>query len=186
VVQPEELRCADATFEALLGDDREPALFPLLWHPLSTCQGLKLHCNDIALGSHPVDDATDYERDLAMWNFVDISEQWLPFSEAKSVSEGGLYFPASCERTRSLLIRELERETVGANNLEMSYELQGDHCGANPCLDLNEASLNQASLILACTLTTHSLTVLDLNRSAPPYRPYRNAQTLSFLIKKCV
>lgn len=113
---------------------------PLLWNPLSTCQELKLPCNEIDLGTDSVRDTEILKRDLEFWTHIDISKAWLPFCGTKPGSDGGLSFPSSSERLRQLLIRELDRETIVDTGTHWGVleDLQATHRDAVPDPDLSQ------------------------------------------------
>ncbi|KAK0391349.1 hypothetical protein NLU13_0850 [Sarocladium strictum] len=148
-IEMDDLHGTAATLEALSSGSDVPPTLPLLWYPFSAYQSLRLPISELDLGSDPFEDAKSYEEDLMLWNNVDISETWLPLAQTQPESDEGLWFPAICERTRLLLIRELERETVihvpgGHDMMEDMFDGHGTMC---PDPDINGPKLDRASCV---------------------------------------
>ena len=114
-IEPDTLDCADTDTRALEycgSPERCTGEVSPFFSITALLKDLQLPLELIELDSNPADDMREYLNTVYARLSCNPFEQWLPLSPTRDGKDEGLLFPPKSGRLRSLLLRELDCESV--------------------------------------------------------------------------
>lgn len=102
----------EGQLDVATGNGMRPDAVPSVFSRTCHLRHLQLPLELPELASDPVQDLNEYFREINEKRFGDPFSQWLPLSPTKGEDDEGLGFPPTAARMHSLLLRELDCETI--------------------------------------------------------------------------
>lgn len=124
-IGPDTFDCEDTNTRALEycgSPEKCTGEFSPFFSITALLEDLQLPLELIELDSNPADDMREYLNTVYARSSCDPFEQWLPLSPTRDDKDEGLLFPPKLGRLRSLLLRELDCESISITQEALALE----------------------------------------------------------------